>query len=224
VTTGAAGGAAASRAASAAVRGQVLRVLDGASPAPIVQAGHPVLRAKALAYDGQLSGEELTALLDLMRATMREAPGVGLAAPQIGISLAIAVVEDPGPLDPELAAERERLPLRYRVLINPRYRAVGTERVGFYEGCLSVHGWQAVVSRPRRVRLTGSDERGRAFDEELVGWQARIVQHETDHLAGGLYVDRAEMRSLASVDNLAALWAAEPHPTMAARVLGFTLD
>ena len=213
-----------SAAAAAAVRDQVLRVLDGAHPAPIVQAGHPVLRAMAQPYDGQLSVEELTALLDLMRTTMREAPGVGLAAPQIGISLAIAVVEDPGSLDPDLAAARERLPLRYRVLVNPRYEAEGAERVAFYEGCLSVHDWQAVVARPRKVRLTGSDERGAPLDEELTGWQARIVQHETDHLNGILYVDRAQIRSLATGDNLAALWAAEGRPTTAARVLGFDLD
>lgn len=209
--------------AAAAVREQVLRVLGGPSPAPIVQAGHPVLRTPTLPYVGQLATDELDALLDLMRVTMREAPGVGLAAPQIGISLAIAVIEDPGPLDPAIADVRERLPLRFRVLVNPRYEAVGAERVGFYEGCLSVQGWQAVVARPRRIRLTGSDETGARLDEVLTGWQARIVQHETDHLRGTLYVDRAEMRSLASVDNLAALWATEPRPTTAARVLGFEL-
>ncbi len=205
------------------VRDQVLQVLDGPVPAPIVQAGHPVLRTVAQPYDGQLSTAELMALVEVMRTTMREAPGVGLAAPQIGISLALAVVEDPGPLDPEIAAARERRPLAFRVLVNPRYEAVGVERAAFYEGCLSVHGWSAVTSRHLRVRLTAADETGSPVDEELTGWQARIVQHETDHLHGRLYVDVAELRSLAATDGMAAVWASEPHPRTAARILGFPL-
>jgi peptide deformylase len=205
------------------VRDQVLRVLDGPVPAPIVQAGHPVLRAVSQPYDGQLSAAELAALVEVMRITMREAPGVGLAAPQIGISLALAVVEDPGPVDPDVATARERWPLPFRVLVNPRYEAVGVERASFYEGCLSVHGWSAVTSRHRTVRLTATDETGSRVDEELTGWQARIVQHETDHLNGRLYIDVAELRSLAATDGMAAVWASEPHPRTAARILGFPL-
>ena len=205
------------------VRDQVRRVLDGPTPAPIVQAGHPVLRAVAVPFDGQLSEAELDALIDVMRVTMRDAPGVGLAAPQIGISLALAVVEDPGPLDPDLAVAREREPLAFRVLVNPRYEAVGTDRAAFYEGCLSVHGWSAVTVRHRSVRLTATDERGVPVDEVLTGWQARIIQHETDHLNGRLYIDAAELRSLAATDGMAAVWASEPHPRTAAQVLGFRL-
>ncbi len=206
------------------VRDQVLRVLDGPVPAPIVQAGHPVLRAVTQPYDGQLSAAELAALVEVMRTTMREAPGVGLAAPQIGISLALAVVEDPGPVDTEGATARERWPMAFRVLVNPRYEAVGVARAAFYEGCLSVHGWSAVTSRHRTVRLTATDETGSAVDEELTGWQARIVQHETDHLNGRLYIDVAELRSLAATDGMAAVWASEPHPRTAARILGFPLS
>lgn len=205
------------------VRDQVMRVLDGPAPVPIVQAGHPVLRAVAEPFDGQLSDAELDALIDVMRITMRDAPGVGLAAPQIGISLALAVVEDPGPLDPDLAVARERQPLAFRVLVNPRYEAVGTERAAFYEGCLSVRGWSAVAARHRTVRLTATDERGVPVDEVLTGWQARIIQHETDHLNGRLYIDVAELRSLAATDGMAAVWASEPHPRTAAQVLGFPL-
>ena len=75
---------------------------------------------------------------------------------------------------------------------------VGEELVAFEEGCLSVVGYEAVVARPLRVRLRGQDETGRALDEELGGWPARIVQHETDHLSGTLYLDRADLRTLAS--------------------------
>jgi peptide deformylase len=199
------------------------RVLDGPDPARIVQAGHPVLRTPAQRYDGQLDDETFGELLALMRRTMHAAPGVGLAAPQIGVPLAVAVLEDPGAQDPELGRVRERPALPYRVLVNPRYQPVDGDRVAFYEGCLSVRGWQAVVTRHRRVRLTGQDETGRELDEVVSGWPARIVQHETDHLTGTLYVDHAVMRSLVADTGLGAALASEPRPTTAARVLGFPL-
>lgn len=209
------------------LREQVQRLLDAADAqgglAPIVQAGHPVLRAVAEPYDGQLDAAELAALVELMRRTMHAAPGVGLAAPQIGLSLALAVVEDPGMLDPDVERVRERPPLPFRVLVNPRYEAAGDERASFYEGCLSVVGYQAVVARHRAVRLTGADEAGNPLDEVLTGWPARIVQHETDHLGGTLYLDRAELRSLSRSDELGARWAGEPRPETAARALGFPL-
>lgn len=207
------------------VREAVLALLDAAGDglAPIVRAGAPVLRAPALRYDGQLADDELLALVTLLRRTMHAAPGVGLAAPQVGLPLALAVVEDPGVEVAEVARERERPPLPFRVLVNPAYEAVDDERVGFYEGCLSVPGYVAVVARPRRVRLTGQDETGAPVDEVLTGWPARIVQHETDHLQGTLYLDRAQMRSLAASDGPAVRWAAEPHPRGAAQALGFPL-
>ncbi|WP_082812523.1 peptide deformylase [Cellulomonas timonensis] len=190
---------------------------------PIVQAGHPVLRMVAEPFDGQLDSADLEALIALMHRTMRAAPGVGLAAPQIGLPLALALVEDPGAIDDEMRIARERPAVEFRVLVNPRYTAVGEERAAFYEGCLSVEGYQAVVARPRQIHLTGADETGRALDEVVSGWPARIVQHETDHLGGTLYVDRAELRSLAATDDLGGSWAAEPHPVAAARALGFDL-
>ncbi|MCC2312676.1 peptide deformylase [Cellulomonas xiejunii] len=211
------------------VRELVQRTLEAAraagpdSVAPIVQAGHPVLRSVAWPYDGQLRAGELDELLALMHRTMRAAPGVGLAAPQIGLPLAIAVVEDPGAGDDEAARVRERPALARRVLVNPAYAPVGDDEVGFYEGCLSVVGYQAVVVRARAVRLTGLDEAGTAIDEVLTGWPARIVQHETDHLRGTLYVDRALTRSLSATDAWGAHWGSEPVPHEAARALGFDL-
>ncbi|PZR55489.1 peptide deformylase [Xylanimonas oleitrophica] len=190
---------------------------------PIVQAGDPVLRTPAVPYTGQL-GDLLPGLVEVMRRTMHAAPGVGLAAPQVGIGLALAVVEDAGaPGDP-----RERTPLPFRVLVNPSYEPVGDpvgepRRVGFFEGCLSVSGWQAVVARWHEVRLTAQDETGSVVDERLVGWPARIVQHETDHLRGELYLDHAQTRSLTSNENLARYWATSVDPEPAARGLGFDL-
>ncbi|MCG2800258.1 MAG: peptide deformylase [Cellulomonas sp.] len=207
------------------VREQVLRLLEqvGSGLAPIVQAGDPVLRAVALPYDGELVPEELDALLALMFRTMAAAPGVGLAAPQIGLGVALAVVQDPGVGLPELEAVRERTPLAPRVLVNPRYSPVDGRTVGFYEGCLSVEGYAAVVARHHGVNLVGWDERGRPFDEVLTGWPARIVQHETDHLGGTLYLDKAEIRSLAASAGWGGHWALEPVPRTAAAELGFPL-
>ncbi|GEL94470.1 peptide deformylase [Cellulomonas composti] len=208
------------------VRELVLRLLDGVGEgvASIVRAGHPVLRGVALPYDAQLSPDELTALVSLMRRTMRAAPGVGLAAPQLGLPLALAVVEDPGVASETVAEVRERAPLPFRVLVNPAYEpALHAERAAFYEGCLSVPGLQAVVGRWRAVRLTGSDETGAALDEIVTGWSARIVQHETDHLGGTLYLDRAELRSLAAADQIGLRWTSEPRPEAASAALGFVL-
>ncbi|MEP7764501.1 peptide deformylase [Sanguibacter sp. 25GB23B1] len=190
---------------------------------PLVEAGHPVLRLPAARYDDQL-GALLPALLESMRLTMLDAPGVGLAAPQIGISLALAVIQDPGVGDTDLADVRERTPLDYRVLVNPDYAGVGPDRRSFYEGCLSVPGYQAVVARHRSVRLTCTDENGVAVDEVLTGWPARIVQHETDHLRGELYLDHAQTRSLATNENLARYWSDTPDPSRAAQMMSFPLD
>lgn len=186
---------------------------------PIVQAGHPVLRYPAMVYQDQL-GALLPDLLDAMRKTMRAAPGVGLAAPQVGIALAIAVVEDAGVPDDD---PRERTPLPYRVLINPEYAATSDEVAHFYEGCLSVRGWSAVRSRHHSVRLTGRDEHGELIDETLSGWSARIIQHETDHLNGELYIDRAEIRSLANDEAMGRWWGTTHDVGPAAQVLGFDI-
>ncbi len=187
------------------LREHVLALLDAydGGVLPIVQAGHPVLRTPTVPYAGQL-GDVLPRFLDALRATMHAAPGVGLAAPQVGIGLAVAVVEDPG--TPDAADdERERPPLAFRVLLNPRYEPVGDETRTFFEGCLSVHGWQAERTRYRSVRLTGEDGTGTPFDDVLTGWPARIVQHETDHLRGELYVDGADLRTLSSTLGTARL-------------------
>lgn len=211
------------------VREQVAAVLAAADAhpdgiVPIVQAGHPALRMRAVQLADQLDADTLTALIAVMRRTMHAAPGVGLAAPQIGLPLALAVIADPGAGDPEVERIRERPELPFRVLVNPRYTPVpdeDPEPVSFYEGCLSVDGYQAVVPRLRRLRLLCTDEHGAPVDEVLVGWPARIVQHETDHLHGVLYLDRALTRSLSTVDEFGAHWASEPQPDEAARVLGF---
>ncbi|MFJ9815234.1 peptide deformylase [Streptomyces sp. NPDC101151] len=206
--------------ASLTVRVEELLAADG--PLPIVAAGDPVLRRGTEPYDGQLDPGLLARFVAALRATMRAAPGVGLAAPQVGVPLRIAVIEDPAPVPEEVALVRGRVPQPFRVLVNPSYEPVGTARAAFFEGCLSVPGWQAVVSRHAEVRLRGQDEHGRTLDEVFTGWPARIVQHETDHLDGTLYLDRAELRSLSTNEAVAQRWA-QPTAGAAAEALGFEL-
>ncbi|MDV8024091.1 peptide deformylase [Rhodococcus sp. IEGM 1330] len=190
---------------------------------PIVAAGDPVLRSGAARYSGQLGSETFAELIEVMRATMHDAPGVGLAAPQIGIPLQIAVIEDRCDVGADVARVRERTPLPFRVLVNPRYTPVGARTAGFYEGCLSVPGYQAVVTRAAEVRLECTDETGREIDEVMRGWPARIVAHETDHLHGTLYIDTAHMRSLTTSEVYGELWS-DPTPERASRALGFATD
>lgn len=185
----------------------VTAILETGRLPAIVQAGHPVLRAQALPFTGQLTAPELTALITIMTETMRAAPGVGLAAPQIGIPLQLAVLEDQYEVSAENAAARQREPLELFAILNPRYTPVGHELASHYEGCLSMSGWQAAVDRPATVDLAYDDENGTARTARFTGWQARIVQHETDHLSGTLYIDKAHTRSLASNDNYGDYWA-----------------
>ncbi|MFG2793621.1 peptide deformylase [Streptomyces sp. NPDC048419] len=206
--------------ASLAEQVEALLAVDG--PLPIVAAGEPVLRRDTERFDGQLDAPLLARFVEALRVTMHAAPGVGLAAPQVGVALRIAVIEDPAPVPEEVRLVRGRVPQPFRVLVNPSYEPVGSDRAAFFEGCLSVPGWQAVVARSAKVRLTGQDEHGRALDEVFTGWPARIVQHETDHLDGTLYLDRAELRSLSSNEAMAQRWT-QPTPEEAARALGFPL-
>lgn len=195
---------------------------------PVVECGDPVLRRPAEPVSpADLGTSELRLLISQMRATMEAAPGVGLAAPQVGVSLQLAVLQDGperwGRLTEDERAARERAELPFTVLVNPVVRPLADSgTVSFYEGCLSVPGLTGVIARHRAVHVTALDERGQPVDRVFSGWQARIVQHETDHLAGRLYLDRVETRSLSTTDSYARLWAGRP-PQDAAAALGFPL-
>jgi peptide deformylase len=140
-----------------------------------------------------------------------------LAAPQIGIPLQLAVLEDQYDVAAENAAARRREPLELFAVLNPRDLAVDGQMASHYEGCLSMAGWQAVVDRAAAVELTFDDAHGTSRTTTFTGWQARIVQHETDHLAGTLYIDKAHTRSLASNTQYSAHWA---NPDIAAARAG----
>ena len=159
---------------------------------------------------------------------METAPGVGLAAPQVGVSLQLAVLQD-GPqrwahLRDDERADREREHLPFTVLVNPTVQPVADDdRISFYEGCLSVPGLTGVVARHRAVRVEALDQDGRPVERVFSGWAARIVQHEVDHLRGRLYLDYVQTRSLSTLDIYASRWAGRPTRDAAA-ALGFTLD
>jgi peptide deformylase len=177
----------------------------------IVQAGNPVLRRRARPLSvEEIRSREIGKLIETMRMCMREAPGVGLAAPQLGLPMQLAVIEDREEYHKEVAEallkERERRPVPFHVIINPVLEVIGDERAEFFEGCLSLAGFTALVSRARAVRVTCLDERGQHKVIEASGWYARILQHEIDHLAGTLYIDRMRTRSLTTMENLAEFW------------------
>ena len=173
--------------------------------APIVQCGDLVLRqeARTLTVE-EIRSADIQKLIEIMRATMQAAPGVGLAAPQIGLNLQLAVIEDKAEyiqtMAPESAKERERRPTPFHVIVNPNLTCIGEERVEFFEGCLSLKGFTAVVPRARNVRVECLDAQGDPQVIEASGWYARILQHEIDHLMGTLYIDRMRARTFSSLD------------------------
>lgn len=176
----------------------------------IVQSGEPVLRQRARALSPEeIRGAEIQRLIEWMRETMRDAPGVGLAAPQVGISLQLAVIEDRADLQkamaPEKLAERGRRPVPFHVIVNPSL-ALDGQPVEFFEGCLSVAGFVGLVPRAPRVRVECLDEQGNPRSIAADGWYARILQHEIDHLHGTLYVDRMHSRSYTTVENVNRHW------------------
>jgi peptide deformylase len=103
-------------------------------------------------------------------------------------------------------AERERSPVEFQVIINPKLSIVGSSTAEFFEGCLSVTSFAALVRRASEVRVECLNERAEPMTFAARGWYARILQHEIDHLNGTLYVDRMETRSFMTVENLGRNW------------------
>jgi peptide deformylase len=170
---------------------------------PIVLAGHPVLRSPALPVSpDQLGTRELRALAEVMAEVMHEAPGVGLAAPQIAVPLQLIVLEEAQANLATLSAEdrdaRGRVVFPLTTIVNPVLRPIGERRVTFVEGCLSVPGYAAQVERFHEVEVTGLDLSGKPIRWQVSGWPARILQHEVDHVNGILYIDRMISRTFMS--------------------------
>ena len=157
---------------------------------PVMRMGDPVLRAVAAPIVDP-TDPAVGALAQAMVETMVDAPGVGLAAPQIGQSLRLIVMR--------LIAERGAAdePLRTLALINPELEPIGDEIELGWEGCLSVPELRGVVPRYKHIGYRGFLPGGIRVEGEFSGFQARILQHETDHLDGIVYLDR--MRDLATL-------------------------
>ena len=167
-------------------------------------------QARALSAE-EIRSESIQLLIEFMHETMQDAPGVGLAAPQVGVPIQLAVIEDREDyhrnLTPEQLKERERKPVPFHVIINPKITQL--ERDGpaeFFEGCLSMAGYTAIVPRARHVRVECLDHKGHTRTINASGWYARILQHEIDHLQGTIYTDRMYPRSLMTVEHVQRYW------------------
>lgn len=150
----------------------------------ILRMGDPrLLRvAKTLRHPEQFNTPALQALIDDMFETMRAAHGAGLAAPQIGVDLALVIFGfRQSARYPDAPAVPET------VLINPVIEPLSMDEESGWEGCLSVPGLRGMVPRFARIRYTGFDPQGRQIEREAEGFHARLVQHECDHLVGKLY-------------------------------------
>jgi peptide deformylase len=177
----------------------------------IVQAGDPILRRPARTLEpGEIVSKPIQQLVRQMQKAMRDAPGVGLAAPQVGFSLQLAVIEDRVEYHNDVAAsvlsDRERRPVLFHAIVNPVITSMGGGTAEFFEGCLSLPGFTALVPRARAVRVECLDEQGKHRVIEASGWYARILQHEIDHLQGELYIDRMCSRTFTNMENWGRLW------------------
>ncbi|HEV2614812.1 MAG TPA: peptide deformylase [Gammaproteobacteria bacterium] len=178
----------------------------------LYQMGEAVLRQRARPLTvEEINSDYIQHLIGLMKEAMHAAPGVGLAAPQIGESLQLAVLEDREvylenyPEDQLIARERKVVP--FQVIINPNVILDKSESVEFFEGCLSVAGCTGMVPRARKVTLECLNEKAEKITIHASGWHARILQHEIDHLFGTLYLDRVYTRTLMTHENYSKYWA-----------------
>jgi peptide deformylase len=151
----------------------------------IVVIDHPVLRRKAKKIV-KITAEHRKLIEDMIE-TMREAPGVGLAAPQVAVGERLIVVEWADEPENEDDPPKKK---RLFVVINPEIVWASEETVQGTEGCLSVPGWVGDVMRHEAVTVRGLNRNGEKIKIEAEGWLARIFQHEIDHLDGVLYIDR----------------------------------
>lgn len=149
----------------------------------IVTLPHPTLREKARKV-GSIDAD-LQVLIDDMVETLRAAPGVGLAAPQVDVSQRVIVVEFGD-------EEDEEVPTKLYVVINPEITRASREVVTGIEGCLSIPEVVGEVERSKEVTVKGLNRHGQPLKVKAYGWLARIFQHEVDHLDGVLFVDRTD--------------------------------
>jgi len=181
----------------------------------IVSVGESVLRATSQELSKeQILSPSIQNLIEYMRETLRDAPGVGLAAPQVGESLQLAVIEDKADYHKLLTEselkERGRSEVPFHVIVNPAIEVVTETPETFFEGCLSLPGFAALVPRARQVRVRCLDHRGEPQILDASGWYARILLHEIDHLHGKLYIDQMWTKSFSTLENYTRHWKSLP--------------
>lgn len=155
----------------------------------IITPENPILRRKAHAVKN-FDDPTLQKLIDDMVETMREAPGVGLAAPQVAVSQRLVVIEY-APDSEDLPEDAEPPEPKLYVILNPEITAKSEEMVEGAEGCLSIPGYAGNVLRHKGVTVRAFNRKGRPIKIKAEGWLARIFQHEIDHLDGVLFIDKA---------------------------------
>lgn len=161
----------------------------------VLRMGHPTLRVKAQDVSlEELQSPEFKQLIQDMFETMEEEEGIGIAAPQIGVSKKVAIVGIPkeNPRYPEMEDQEDEDPFEILVVVNPKITVTDESKSGFWEGCLSVPGLRGYVERPKAISVDYIDLEGNAKTIEASGFAATVFQHELDHLDGVLYIDRIE--------------------------------
>src|SRR5437899_4826227 len=171
----------------------------------VCRLGHPVLRLESKPVTKEaLASPAMQTLIDNMMETMVEYSGVGLAAPQVYESLAIAVIESHGP--------RGDIPMT--VLVNPDVTVLDEELLEDWEGCLSIPDLRGHVPRWRKLRVDGLDRHGNRLEFTAEGFAARVVQHEFDHLMGKVYLDRMrDFKTLTHDSEFQSYWLPAPTPS-----------
>lgn len=174
----------------------------------IARLGHPVLRARARAVEpSELQTPRVQQLIDDLIQTLREHQGVGLAAPQVHEALRVLVAaigtEEDGP-----PGEAPAL-----VIVNPEIRPIGSEVIEDWEGCLSIPDLRGKVPRVARIQVRGLDRHGGPLQLRATAFAARVIQHETDHLDGVLFLDRMKsLETLTFLDEYSRFWGKEVVP------------
>jgi len=170
----------------------------------VARMGHPVLRRRARALErADLKSSAIQKLIDDMIDTMAEYHGIGLAAPQVheGVRIFIAGMQEDAGDDEE---EPGIIPVPF---VNPEIVPLGTEQETDWEGCLSIPDIRGKVPRHARVKIRGLDREGARRELQLAGFQARVVQHEHDHLDGVLFLDRmTRFETLTFLDEYGTYW------------------
>jgi peptide deformylase len=155
---------------------------------PIIQPDNPILRKKAVRVT--TFDKKFQTLVDDMIETMLDAPGVGLAAPQVAVSQRVFVAQLPD--DEESQKEYGANAGKLFVMVNPEIVKASKEMVEGVEGCLSIPGYVGLVDRHESITVTSLDRYGKRQRVKASGWLARVFQHEMDHLDGQLYIDIAK--------------------------------